>query len=216
MKFSLIRPAALLAMALGLASCGGGGDDDSFTVGGTIKGLEYPNLVLTNNGGDNINVAPPAKAGDVVTYTFPKKLEYGDTYKVAVLTQPAHQTCGVDPDYPLSDADTAGRLGAINARFACSINAYAIGGKVNGLTKDNTGLVLANGSTTGSVEIAPTSTDATAVSFDYAMPLKVQYNQTYSVTIVTQPTGRFCTVENPAGTMGDAPVTNININCVPR
>ena len=33
--------------------------------------------------------------------------------------------------------------------------------------------------------------------------------------IVTQPKGRVYTVENPTGTMGDADVTNININCVP-
>lgn len=48
------------------------------------------------------------------------------------------------------------------------------------------------------------------------MMLAVPYGQTYGVVVVTQPTGAFCTVANPSGTMGDAAVTNINITCVPR
>ncbi|QOY94236.1 hypothetical protein IM543_22595 [Massilia sp. UMI-21] len=214
MKFSLIRPASMLAMALGLASCGGGGDDN-YTVTGTVEGLIYPSLVLTNNGTD-ITVAPPAKAGEPVTFSFPDKLEYGDTYSVAVKANPPHQTCGVHPSYQLSAADTAGRLAAINARFVCAINQYSIGGKITGLTKDNTGLVLANGSTTGTTAVVPSTTDTTGAAFDYAMILPVAYGETYGVTIVSQPTGRTCTVANPTGTMGDAQVTNIDITCVPN
>jgi hypothetical protein len=212
MKFSLIRPASMLAMALGLASCGGGGDDN-YTVGGTVEGLVYPSLVLLNNGAE-ITVAPPAKAGDPVSFAFPNKLHYGVPYSVSVKTNPPHQTCGVNPSFPLSAADTAGRLAVINARFVCAINQYAIGGTITGLTKDNTGLVLANGSTTGTITIIPASTDTTAVDVKYTMPLQVPYNQTYSVTIITQPVGRKCTVQNPTGTMGDAEVSNINITCV--
>lgn len=214
MKFSLIRPAGMLAMALSLASCGGGGDD-TYTVAGTVEGLVYPNLVLTTNGVD-ITVAPPAKAGDPVTFTSPKKLEYGDTYNVIVKTPPPHQACGTHPNYQLSTSDTAGRLAVINARILCTVNAYTLGGKVTGLTKDNTGLVLANGSNTGTTTILPSTTDTTGAAFDYQLAGSVTYGQTYSVAVITQPTGRFCTVENPTGTMGDAAVTNININCVPR
>ena len=43
MKFSLIRPACMLAMAAALASCGGGGDDDNFTVAGTVS-VSYTHL----------------------------------------------------------------------------------------------------------------------------------------------------------------------------
>jgi hypothetical protein len=215
MKFSLIRPASMLAMAVALASCGGGGDDD-FTVSGSVEGLVYPGLVLTNNGGDAINVAPPAKAGDPVSFSFPKKLEYGDVYNVLVKTDPQHQTCKPHRFAQMSYTDTAGRLASINVRYECTINEFAIGGKVTGLTKDNTGLVLANGSTTGTTAIVAADSNTTGAAFDYRMALKVPYGQTYGVTIVTQPTGRFCTVENPTGTMGDADVTNININCVPR
>jgi len=214
MKFSLIRPASMLAMALALASCGGG-DDDTYTVSGTVEGLVYPNLVMTNNGGDDVSVAPPAKPGDPVTFTFSKKLEYGDTYLVAVKTPPLHQSCGIDPNFKLSAADTAGRLGAINARFRCYVDAHAVGGKITGLTKDNTGLELANGSTSGKVAVAAPADNTTGAAFDYQIA-EVPYGETYSIVVITQPTGRFCTVQNPAGTMGDAAVTNVNINCVPR
>ncbi|RZA34798.1 MAG: hypothetical protein EOP92_13840 [Lysobacteraceae bacterium] len=213
MKFSLIRPASMLAMALALASCGGGGDDD-FTVAGSVEGVVYPGLVLTNNGAD-ITVAPPAKAGDPVSFAFPNKLEYGDTYSVTIKAEPLHQNCDIHPQAPLSNADTAGRLASINVRFQCGIEDHAIGGEVTGLTKDNTGLVLANGSTTGTTIIVPSTTDTTGAAFKYAMAARVPYGQTYGVTIVTQPTGRFCTIQNPTGTVGDADVTNINIACVP-
>ncbi|VXC41802.1 conserved exported hypothetical protein [Massilia sp. 9I] len=211
MKFSLIRSAAMLAVAVGLASCGGGGDD-TYTVAGTVEGLQYPSLVLTNNGED-ITVAPPAKAGDPVTFSFPKKLDYGDTYSVSVKANPPHQSCGVNQFYQLSAADTAGRLAVINARFSCVVNEYTIGGTITGLTKDNTGLVLANGSTTGSITIGAADTNTTGTAFEYQMPVTVPYNQTYSVAVITQPKGAVCTVANPSGTMGDANVTNINITC---
>eukprot|EP01114_Cavostelium_apophysatum_P001021 TRINITY_DN10881_c0_g1_i1.p1 TRINITY_DN10881_c0_g1~~TRINITY_DN10881_c0_g1_i1.p1 ORF type:complete len:217 (-),score=52.19 TRINITY_DN10881_c0_g1_i1:412-1062(-) len=214
MKFSLIRPASMLAMALGLASCGGGGDD-TYTVAGTVEGLAYPSLVLSNNGTD-ITLAPPAKAGDPVSFSFPNKLEYGDTYNVTVKTPPPHQSCGVDPRFQLSAADTAGRLATINARFVCVINEYSLGGTITGLTKDNTGLILANGSTTGSLSVAAAETNTTGTAFEYQLPVNVPYNQTYSVAVITQPKGAFCTVANPTGTMGDAKVTNINITCVQR
>jgi hypothetical protein len=215
MKSFLIRSASLLALALGLASCGGGGDDDNYTVKGTVSGLVYPTLVLSN-GGSDINVVPAAKPGDPVTFSFPNKLEYGDTYNVTVKANPAHQSCRVDQFAPLSAADTAGRLASIDVRMECFVNSYALGGKVTGLTKDNTGLVLANGSTTGATNIVPSTTDTTGAAFDYALPTTVNFGVTYAVVIVAQPVGRTCTVENGVGTMGDAPVTNVNINCVPK
>lgn len=212
MKFSLIRPASMLVMAAALASCGGG-DDDDFTVAGTVTGVTYTGMVLTNNGAD-INVAPPAKAGDPVKFSFPNKLEYGDTYDVRIKTEPLHQDCRVYQYAPQSNVGTAGQLAVINAQFECFIEVHAIGGQVSGLTKDNTGLVLANGSNTGSTIIIPAETNTTGAAFSYAMSAPVEYNKTYGVTIVTQPKGATCTVQNPTGVMGDADITNINITCV--
>lgn len=211
MKFSLIRPAGALALALGLASCGGGGDDNSFSIKGVVEGLEYPGLVLTTNGID-LAVAPPAKIPDPVEFTFPNRLDYGDEFSITVKTQPAHQKCEVNGQFPRSVYGTGGELTQINARFVCIVKSYTIGGKITGLTAANTGLVLTNGSSGGSIAPIP---DPAGAPFDYVMPLPVQFDVTYGVTVVTQPVGRFCTVSNPTGVMGDGDVTNIDVNCVP-
>lgn len=213
MKFSLIRPASMLALTLGLASCGGGGDD-TYTVAGSVAGLQYAGLVLTTNGSD-LAVAPPATAGSLANFAFPNKLEYGDTYAVSIKTQPAHQYCEPHSEAPLSVADTAGRLATINVRLQCSINALAIGGSVTGLTAANTGLVLANGSTGGTVAVSRAETDTTTTPLVYTLPFAVAYNVSYGVTVLTQPVGRFCTVANATGVMGDAAITNIDVTCVP-
>ncbi|MDN4037315.1 hypothetical protein [Massilia sp. YIM B02443] len=204
MKSFLIRPALALALAAGLAGCGGS-DKAEFTVAGTIYTLAYDGLKLTNNGGDEISVSPPAKAGDPVNYSFPGRIEYGDVYNVIVSKQPDHQTCRLNTSYPVN-SDTAGRLAQISIPYICTINTATIGGKVSGLTVE--GLQLANGSTGGVVTLAK---DATT----YIFPLEVEYNQTYGVTVLKNPAGLNCTVSNPTGTMGDNAVTNIDVACVP-
>jgi len=197
MKSSLMRPAFALALALSLASCGGG--KAKFPISGVITGLQYSGLVLSTNGMDL-----PVPTG-ATTFTFPNELEYGDVYDVTVKNQPQHQTCGPQLG---TGSNTAGRLARINVSLGCVINSYTIGGTISGLTAD--GLVLANGSTGGT--LAP-SKGTEAFKYTFANP--VQYNVTYGVTIITQPTGLTCTVANSTGVMGDANIENININCVP-
>ncbi len=86
MKSSLIRPALALALAASLAACGGS-DKAEFTVAGSVTGVVYDGLVLTN-AGVPLKVAPPATAGAAVRFAFPDKLEYGDTYAVTVTANP--------------------------------------------------------------------------------------------------------------------------------
>jgi len=211
MKSFLIRPALALALAASLAACGGS-DKAEFTVSGSVTKLVYENLVLTNNG-VQINIAPPAKAGDPVPYAFAEKLEYGDTYNVTVARQPAHQTCVPVPPpggYYVNNADTAGRLVLIDINFDCTIDTHLIGGTITGLTAS--GLVLANGSTGGTyAATAPTAGTTTPIVYALA---PVAYGTTYGVTVSAQPTGQVCTVVNPTGTMQDADVSNINVTCV--
>jgi hypothetical protein len=209
MKSSLMRPAMALALALGLAACGG---DASFPVNVTVQGLQYPGLVLTTNGSD-LPQNPPATAGADVTGTFPKQLGYGDVFNVTVKQDPQFQHCspgGIGPNgIPVSAAsttDTAGRLAQINAYFTCTVNHFTIGGKVTGLKAD--GLVLANGSTGGTLTVAK---DATTFEFT-ANP--VNYGVTYGVTVLTNPTGQTCTVANGTNVMPNAQVTNIAVTCI--
>lgn len=192
MKSSFLRPVAALALALGLAACGG---SESFVVKGTVDGQAYDGLVLTNNGVD----LPIAKG--TPTFSFPGSLEYGETYNVLVKTNPPHQTCEANPNF---NADTAGRMATINVPVRCVINAYTVGGKITGLTTE--GLVLTNGTTGGTIAVVK---DATV--FVFAAP--VAFDQSYGVTILKQPTGQTCTITNGVGVMGDAKVENIQVTC---
>jgi len=231
MKFSLARPALALAILATLAACGGGGKA-TFPIYVTVDGLQYPGLVLSTNGQD-LAINPPATAGQQVTAVFPNQIEYGQEYEVApkgaVITnhvavggaQPKHQTCSKSLFPPYG---TAGQLAKIDIRFVCSIQTYALGGTVKGLT--GTGLVLANGSTTGTVPVNP-ALDANQKPTGADVPLamyQVPYNTTYGVTVLTQPTGQTCTVTGGAngmggGTMDDAAeaangVSNLLVTCV--
>jgi len=232
MKFSLARPAFALAITLTLASCGGGGKA-TFPINVTVSGLQYPGLVLSTNGQD-LTVNPPATTGQDVVLTFPNQIEYGQTYEVtpkdATITnhtytggsQPKHQNCAptLFPAY-----GTAGQLAKIDIRYACAILAYPLTGTVNGLK--GTGLVLANGSTAGTIGVNPvldTNNTPTGAAVTFAMN-PVPYNTTYGVTVLTQPSNpdQTCTVTGGAngtggGTMDDAAennkgVTNLVVTC---
>ncbi len=233
MKFSLARPALALAVLATLAACGGGGKA-TFPINVTVSNLQYSGLVLSTNGQD-LTVNPPATAGQDVVLTFPNQIEYGQEYEVIPKgatvvnhaatggAQPKHQTCSqtLFPAY-----GTAGQLAKIDIRYLCSINTYQLTGTVKGLT--GTGLVLANGSTTGTILVSP-ALDANQKPTGADVPLtmnQVPYNTTYGVTVLTQPTNpaQTCTVTGGAngtggGTMDDAAeaangVTNLLVTCV--
>lgn len=209
MKSSLIRPALALALAAGLAGCGGS-DKAEFVVKGTITGIVYPGMVLTTNGME-IAVAPPATPRATVSFEFPNKLEYGDVYNVQFKSFPSNQKCDTPYQTIPNFNDTAGRLADINITFACAVDVYSIGGTVSGLTAD--GLVLANGSTGGTVSV-PKPADGVTTPGTYTFAGPVEYDQTYGVTVLTQPTGQICTVANATGIMKAANVSNINVTCV--
>jgi len=232
MKFSLARQAFALAITLTLASCGGGGKA-TFPINVTVSGLQYPGLILSTNGQD-LAVNPPATAGQDVTAVFPNQLEYGQTYEVTpkgatianhVYTdgnQPKHQQCAptLFPAY-----GTAGQLAKIDIRYACAILYYELSGTVNGLK--GTGLILANGSTAGTIGVNPvldTNNTPTGAPVAFAMN-PVPYNTTYGVTVLTQPTNpsQTCTVTGGGngtggGTMDDdaekaGGVKNLVVTC---
>jgi hypothetical protein len=201
MKSIFTRSAVVLALALGLAACGG---KAGFTVSGTVTGLIYPGLVIDNKG-----TTLPIPAG-ATTFSFPNTIAYGDTYDVTVQINPLHQTCLPSTfDGNTHAIDTAGRMASISIPIACTMNAFTIGGTVSGLTAD--GLVLTNGSLGGTV----TLTNGTTA---FVLPA-VTYGVTYGVTVLTQPTDGsvICSVSpNGTGVMGDAAVGDIAVTCVPK
>jgi hypothetical protein len=72
-------------------SGGGSGANSTFTIGGTVSGLDGTGLVLQDNGGDNLTIAGNG------SFTSATSLATGKTYAVTVQTQPSNpqQTCSV-------------------------------------------------------------------------------------------------------------------------
>lgn len=191
MKSNFVRAGVAGALALGLAACGG---TEEFTIAGAVIGLTNPGLVL-ENAGKTITI--PANA---TTFSFPDRVEYGNSYNVTVKTDPAHQNCVV-----IRPKGTAGQFAEINIAVDCQQNAYSLGGKITGLTAE--GLILANG-TKGGAQLVPKD----AAVFTFSLP--VPDGSTYGVTVLAQPTGLHCTVVNGVGTMGEAKIENVEVNCV--
>lgn len=241
MKFSLARPALALAVMATLASCGGGGKA-TYPVNVTVSGLLYPGLTMSTNGMD-VDVTPPAKAGDDVSFTFPNGIEYGVIYNVVPKganlattpvvygKQPLHQTCLPSSTYPksLPHTATAGQLARIQVNYDCVVNAYPLTGVVKGLT--GTGLVVANGSSSSTTVSPALDTNNKPTGADVPLTLgNVTWNQTYGVNVLAQPAGQKCSVtaggDNGAGggTMTDTNtsnslaetkgVTNLVVTCV--
>jgi hypothetical protein len=47
------------------------------------------------------------------------------------------------------------------------------------------------------------------------LPTKIGDGFAYGVTVLTQPAGLTCTVQNGVGKMGTTNVSNVAVNCVP-
>ncbi len=191
MRSPNLHTIAALLVALGLTACGG---KASFDIKGNINRLDYSGLVLAN-GADTVTPAVGA-----TSFVFPNSVDYGTSYDVQIQTQPQHMTCTV-----ASGSGSAGKLANIVVNVTCSINAYTVGGTIQGLT--GAGLVMSNGSDPGTV--APAA-GATAFVF----PTKVAFGQGYSIGVQVNPAGQTCTVSPPPnGTMGDANVDTIAVVC---
>jgi hypothetical protein len=68
---------------------------NSYAVGGTVSGLKSAGLKLTNGSLGGTVEPVVATDGSNVVFTLPNLVEYGVTYGITVLTQPATETCSV-------------------------------------------------------------------------------------------------------------------------
>lgn len=166
----------------------------SFSVGGTVSGLEGQGLVLQLNGAEELPIASNG------AFTFPSALASGSEYEITVSAQPdtPAQTCTV--------ANASGVVGSgasTSATVTCSTDTFAIGGTVVGLEGDR--LVLQNSNETVEVQ-----SDGT-----FSFPSRIASGGTYDVTVHTEPANpaQACTVANGSGTVTTADVTNITVTC---
>ncbi len=165
----------------------------TYSIGGTVSGLNGAGLVLQDNGGDSLSVTANG------SFTFATKISSGAAYNVTIQTQPTGpaQNCVVSAGSGTATANVT------SVQVVCTNITYTIGGSVSGLT--GTGLVLQdNGGSNLSVTANGSFTFANSVASGAA----------YAVTVHTQPTNpaQTCTVTNGIGT-ATANVTNVSVAC---
>ncbi len=188
----------LPSAAVLLAACGGGGGGGgnggppTYSVSGSVSGLNGT-LVLQDNGGDDLTLNTSG------TFTFASALGSGAAYLVTVRTAPANQTCVAS-----NGSGTIGAADVTNVSVACSTNTYTVGGSVSGLA--GSGLVLQDN---GADDLAIGGNG----SFAFAAP--VASGGSYNVTVKAQPAGpsQACTLANASGVATTADVANIVVTC---
>lgn len=85
-----------------------------------------------------------------------------------------------------------------------------LGGEVSGLTGSGLVLHLDAGSISENKLVAADGGGLRLYTFAHTAPPTTAY----AVTVMTQPSGQTCTLNNASGTMGSTPVDNINATCV--
>ena len=167
----------------------------SFTVGGSVSGLQGSGLVVRNNGADDLPIDSNG------AFTFATPLASGERFDVTIAAQPSSptQSCMLE--------NASGVVGVANItsiRIQCETVELTVGGQVSGL--DGSGLVLQNN---GGDNLAIASNGP--FTFRDSLPPGASYN----VTVLTQPAdpNQTCVVGNSSGTVGNADVTNITVNC---
>ena len=192
---SPLRAGLALACALSLSACGGG--DGDVYIGGTASGVTKAGLVLTNNGGDDLAV--PASG----SFFFPTRVETDAGYNVEVKSVPPNvdgiKNCVVTRGSGKAVFDIT------TVSVVCQIRTHALTGNIIGLG-NTTGLVLVNG--TDRQTITPTGTEPQSFSM-----APVTEDLPYGVTILSQPAGRTCAVENASGTMRETDIGNVIVRC---
>lgn len=164
---------------------------NSFNVTATVSGLENGTLVLQNNGSDSLSILGNG------SFNFNTPLASMSAYSVAISMQPAGGNCTVT-----NATGTVGSSNVANVAVTCVTTAFSIGGSVSGLGA-------------ASITLQDNGADNLVVSanggFSFATP--IASGATYAVTILTQPAGQQCTVNNGSGIVGADSIVDVAVSC---
>jgi hypothetical protein len=170
-----------------LAGCGGT-DKVTYSVGGSVTGL-VGSVVLLNNLSDELTVTAGGK------FTFTQKVDSGSSYSVSVLTQPIGQTCLVNSGSDTITTDIS------NVVVVCSFNSYSVSGSAADLVGS---LVLQN-------NLGDNLTVTTDETFTFSQT--IDSGSDYNITVLTQPIGQTCSVNEGNGIMVANNVTDVAVVC---
>ena len=191
----------VIATGLALMSCSTSSSPAKYKIGVTVSGLVGSGLILQSSIGGGAPEELPIDADGA--FSFPTKGGSGQTYSV-VVKPAAHPT---SPSQFCSVDGGSGTIGGadVSVTVTCVVGTHSIGGTVSELS--GTGLVLTS---TIHGDFPVTGNGA------YTFPSLVATGAEYEVTVKTQPTGpsQTCSVSNGHGTVGDADVTDVNVQCV--
>ncbi len=172
-----------------------------YFIGGSVSGLEGE-LVLQNNGGDNLTLTPE---GPSFNFNFITRLDDTSDYNVTILSAPDSplQTCTID-----NASGTLAGEDITNIQIECVTEQFSVGGSVVGLQGQ---LVLQN----RSVDDLVLNGAGGTLTFEFSE--KLDHLEDYNVSVLSEPDSPFqsCTVTNGSGTLtAPANVTNVEIVCV--
>lgn len=180
----------LIMLLLSLAGCHDA--SPSYRLTGRVSGLTGDGLVLVNNGLTSATV--PASAN---SFSFPGRIRKGVRYNVTVSSQPGAQICTV------TNGSGTVRGNVTDIQVACSVKTHSVAGSITGLGA--VGLVL---QLNGADDLA---LPANAESFEFATPIAA--GSGYHLTVLTQPVGLTCTVNNGAASNINADIDNVQVVC---
>jgi trimeric autotransporter adhesin len=160
-----------------------------FSIGGSVAGLS--GTVVLRNGPDTLSLDANGP------FTFPTLVPGGGAYQVTIATQPASQRCAIT-----GGGGVVGTANVTSVMISCAMT-YAVGGTVAGLA--------------GTLVLHDNGGDALTVSANgpFTFATALPSGAPYDVSVVTQPTNQICGVQNGAGTVGSAAVTDVAIACAP-
>lgn len=201
MKNLYLRSAVALACALSLAACGGG-DNGTMQLGGGVQGVTIAGLVLQNKGGPELKVEPYASS-----FVFPDLIAANTEYEITIKSWPDNANCKMINGKGKTSAYGVG----LSIGVICTLNPHDVKGKIVGLRGP---LVIINGTYRLNIPANATTFNLTVESEDKKTKTgQVGETQAYGVSVLQQPPGQTCVIENAVGIMGKADVDNILITC---
>jgi len=172
----------------------------TYSVGGSVSGLQSAGLELTNDVDKQVVSQFDTSCGP---WTFPKKFSDGAQWRMVISKQPSDAECVI----------MSGGTGSVKGkdstaiRVVCTVK-YTIGGNVGGLPNPATEPVILQ-------QVGGGGRDSVSVSANgpFVFPTAVPPQTQYQVTVQTNPRGMTCTVTSGTGTVTNQPITNVMVTC---